>query len=284
MSTINMVEDNAELHYGKGGRKNHYDVLWGEANIHLGYYPHLEGSLVRLNFSQAADNLTERMVKLGKINHHSNVLDLGCGPGKAIRDIATLCGARCTGLDLTPANIERARKLASEQGLNNLVNYVQGSFTEFPDEIKKHKYSHIWSQVALCHAHDELHKILEQAKNVLLDNGIMVLCDYLGNDAPYVSASGANFPYLHGHQAWRKVSEEVGLILIHYENLDRHMAQAYADLAEAADVHGYKSKDGKEPMSNGYREAVNLINNRRMGMNLAVLMKISSGGNIDSKL
>ena len=112
----------------------------------------------------------------------------------------------------------------------------------------------------------------------------MVLCDYLGNDAPYVSASGANFPYLHGHQAWRKVSEEVGLILIHYENLDRHMAQAYADLAEAADVHGYKSKDGKEPMSNGYREAVNLINNRRMGMNLAVLMKIPSGGNNDSKL
>ena len=52
----------------------------------------------------------------------------------------------------------------------------------------------------------------------------------------------------------------------------------------AADVHGYKSKDGKEPMSNGYREAVNLINNRRMGMNLAVLMKIPSGGNNDSKL
>ena len=43
-------KDNSEVHYGAGGnddsasgakKKGHYDVLWGQDNIHLGYYPHL---------------------------------------------------------------------------------------------------------------------------------------------------------------------------------------------------------------------------------------------------
>ena len=56
-----------------------------------------------------------------------------------------------------------------------------------------------------------------------------------------------------------------------YENLDRHMAQAYSQLALTADTHGFMMKDGVRPMSKGYTEAVQLINSRRMGMNLALL-------------
>ena len=100
---------------------------------------------------------------------------------------------------------------------------------------------------------------------------MMLIVDYLGNDAPYTSASGAHFPYLHGHAAWRRTAGEAGLILMRYENLDRHMAQAYSQLALTADTHGFMMKDGVRPMSEGYTEAVQLINSRRMGMNLALL-------------
>lgn len=87
----------------------------------------------------------------------------------------------------------------------------------------------------------------------------------------YTSASGSHFPYLHGHAAWRKVADEAGLVLQHYENLDAHMAQGYRDLATGADLNGFKTKDGLRPMSDDYNKAVELIETQRMGMNLAVL-------------
>eukprot|EP01047_Picozoa_sp_COSAG01_P002356 COSAG01_NODE_63_length_29632_cov_270.650662_5_plen_77_part_00 len=65
---------------------------------------------------------------------------------------------------------------------------------------------------------------------------------------------------------------------MHYENLDKHMAQAYADLAVTADFHGFMMKDGVRPMSEGYREAVELINTRRMGMNMALLAMPEDAG------
>eukprot|EP01047_Picozoa_sp_COSAG01_P002354 COSAG01_NODE_63_length_29632_cov_270.650662_3_plen_79_part_00 len=55
--------------------------------------PHLEGGLVMLNFEQAAVHLTERMIRLAKIDHTSTVLDLGCGKGIACQHIAERTGA-----------------------------------------------------------------------------------------------------------------------------------------------------------------------------------------------
>merc|ERR1711966_60157 len=65
-------------------KSSHYDTVWGEDNIHLSYYPHLVGpvggdNLAVLNNKQAADCLTKRMIDVGRINHKTTLLDLGCG-------------------------------------------------------------------------------------------------------------------------------------------------------------------------------------------------------------
>ena len=111
------------------------------------------------------------MIKLAKINQHSAVLDLGCGPGIATRHIAQYTGAKCVGLDLTPANIARATELAASQGLAQSCEYMEGSFTSYPAALSARKFTHIWSQVALCHVHKEFPTILEQAKGVLAEGG-----------------------------------------------------------------------------------------------------------------
>lgn len=225
---------------------------------------------VWLDFAQAADYLTEMMIKLGKVDRRSVVLDLGCGPGLATRQIAARTGAACVGLDLTPENVARATEAASAAAG---CRYFEGSFTSFPPGVAAagRPYTHIWSQVALCHAHAELDTIFEEAKTVLVPGGKFVLTDYLGADGPYTSASGAHFPHLHGHVAWREVADKAGLVLEHYQNLDRHMAQGYRDLAAAAEHHGFRSKDGSRPMAEDYHNAVALIEAGRMGMNLVVL-------------
>lgn len=116
-------------------RASHYDVLWGKDNIHSGYYPHLMSRVeVPLNFSQAAAVSTRRLLTLGDVSHTSRVLDLGCGKGLACKLVASLTGAACTGLDLSPGNIARAKDLATAHPELKL-DFLIGSFTDLPAEL-----------------------------------------------------------------------------------------------------------------------------------------------------
>ena len=126
-------DDNSVAEYYD--RALHYDVLWGKDNIHSGYYPHLMSRMeVPLNFSQAAAVATRRLLTLGDVSHTSRVLDLGCGKGLACKLVASLTGAACTGLDLSPGNIARAKALAAAHPELKL-DFVVGSFTELPAEL-----------------------------------------------------------------------------------------------------------------------------------------------------
>merc|ERR1740124_307138 len=61
-------------------KASHYDTLWGQDNLHIGYFPHLDKNTdVVLNPSQAALALTERMIKIASIGPTDKVLDLGSG-------------------------------------------------------------------------------------------------------------------------------------------------------------------------------------------------------------
>jgi len=133
----------------------HYDEIWGKDNIHIGYYPHLtDRTAPELDFQAAAVQITNRLIELGDISHESRVLDLGCGKGIACAQIAEMTGAQCTGLDLSPANIDRANDLAVSRPELQL-DFLEGSFISLPASLHG-KYTHIISQEAFSHVHAEL--------------------------------------------------------------------------------------------------------------------------------
>jgi len=263
-------------------KATHYNLIWGEDNIHLGYYPHIGvtggNSVVVLNNKQASQELTRRMIDVARINHNSEVLDLGCGKGQSLRVIQSYTGAKCVGIDISTTNIVRANEWVKEKGLESELSFFEGSFTELPKEILDRKFSVIFSQVAFCHVHTELPAIFKELQKVLAPGGVVVINDYLGCDLP----SGASqttkdhvwkrlhFEYLHGHVAWRKIADEAGLVIDFYENLDKHMVQTYLDMANTAEEHGIKSADGEQLCIN-YRQTATAIRNREIGMNLALL-------------
>jgi len=133
------AEANQKDYYDKS---SHYDTVWGEDNIHLGYYPHLVGAvggdnLAVLNNKQAADCLTKRMIDVGRINHKTTLLDLGCGKGQACKLIAQQTGAKCVGVDIGHVNVVRANEVAAtmpELGME----FCEGSFTDIPKEASSH--------------------------------------------------------------------------------------------------------------------------------------------------
>ncbi|MEO8714771.1 MAG: class I SAM-dependent methyltransferase, partial [Acetobacteraceae bacterium] len=85
-------------------------------------------------FSTAAPISDERalamVVAAGRAGADDTVLDLACGGGLVVCAFAPLV-RQATGIDLTPAMLERARALAAEKGLGN-VAWRQGDVRALP--------------------------------------------------------------------------------------------------------------------------------------------------------
>lgn len=232
---------------------SHYDVLWGKDNLHIGYYPHLidvsvssdsrspstdkktddaavagAAATTTTTPAEAAYTLTKRMIQLANITATDRVLDLGSGKGKACYDIATLTqGASCTGVDLTPNNVERANALARHHP-HLPLHFQVGSFTHLPASIvdETEKYDVVFSQVAFCHVHDQLDTIFQQVMHVLKPTtGRFIVNDYLGGIGSAIAGTETtehihpdtlehvfkrlHFSSLHGHKSWRRIADTV---------------------------------------------------------------------------
>ena len=77
---------------------------------------------------------TEDFVAQLGLSREDQVLDVGCGIGGTARYLASTCGCRVTGLDLTPEFVEAGRVLCAWVGLGERVDLTQGSALAMPFE------------------------------------------------------------------------------------------------------------------------------------------------------
>jgi SAM-dependent methyltransferase len=70
-----------------------------------------------------------KLVKFAQVRAGERVLDVGCGTG-VVAITAARTGAQASGLDLTPALLERARKNAAVAGVN--VDFIEGDAEALP--------------------------------------------------------------------------------------------------------------------------------------------------------
>lgn len=70
---------------------------------------------------------------LGSLSQGEDVLDLGCGAGTDVLVAAQMVGAdgTATGIDMTPAMAEKARRASTEMGATN-VSIVEGAVEALP--------------------------------------------------------------------------------------------------------------------------------------------------------
>jgi SAM-dependent methyltransferase len=74
-------------------------------------------------------SVAPKLVRFAGVTRGKDVLDVGCGTGVVALTAARL-GARVTGVDLTPALLERARQNASIMGLS--AEWVEGDVESIP--------------------------------------------------------------------------------------------------------------------------------------------------------
>ncbi|MEG4236281.1 methyltransferase domain-containing protein [Microcoleus sp. Pol14C6] len=87
------------------------------------------------------------LMKMARVSKSDTVLDVACGPGIVACAFAAV-SSHVTGIDLTPAMLDRARSLAQQKNLTNL-SWHQGDIETlpFPDE----SFSIVLSRYAFHH-------------------------------------------------------------------------------------------------------------------------------------
>jgi SAM-dependent methyltransferase len=100
------------------------------------------------------------------------VLDVACGPGLVVCAFAAVV-RHATGIDLTPAMLERARALAAERGLTN-VAWRQGDVLPLPWPAAS--FTIVVSRFAFHHFLDPL-AVLHEMRRVCAPGGAVVVVD-----------------------------------------------------------------------------------------------------------
>ena len=112
------------------------------------------------------------LIKASGAGPDDTVLDVACGPGLVVCAFAKVV-AHATGIDITPAMLDRARQLQAEKGLTN-VTWKLGDVLSlpFPDA----SFSIVTSRFAFHHILDPF-KVLGEMKRVCKPGGKVVVAD-----------------------------------------------------------------------------------------------------------
>ncbi|EEC68040.1 hypothetical protein OsI_35865 [Oryza sativa Indica Group] len=101
------------------------------------------------------------------------VLDVGCGIGGPLREIARFSSASVTGLNNNDYQISRGQELNFSVGLSETCNYVKGDFMNMP--IPDCTFDAAYALDATCHAPDavgvysEIFRVLKPGKLFAMD-------------------------------------------------------------------------------------------------------------------
>jgi len=119
------------------------------------------------------------LVEFSGVRAGDTVLDVACGPGLVVAAFATQC-RHATGIDLTPAMIDKAREHAASRNLTNVDWHVGNVLPlPFPDRA----FSAVVSRFAFHHFPDPLAVLREMAR-VCGRPGRIVVADIAASDDP----------------------------------------------------------------------------------------------------
>jgi ubiquinone/menaquinone biosynthesis C-methylase UbiE len=117
-------------------------------------------------------DLLQRIVSAAAPHPQDTVLDVACGPGILACAFARVA-SHATGIDLTPAMLDQARKTQSEQGLLNLT-WDAGDITDLP--YPDRHFDIVSCRFVFHHLLDPLTALREMVR-VCRDGGRIVVAD-----------------------------------------------------------------------------------------------------------
>lgn len=216
----------AQAYYDSDDADNFYYTIWGGEDIHVGIYRGDDDTI-----REASRRTVQRMAAgLAGLDAGALVLDIGAGYGGAARHLATAYRCRVVALNLSRVENERNRRMNRAQGLDRLIEVVDGSFEEIP--LAPASCDVVWSEDAMLHS-GARRKVIAEVARVLRPGGVFVFTDPMqADDCP----RGVLAPILErihlqslGSPAfYREACAAAGLEEIGFEDLTPQLATHYA--------------------------------------------------------
>jgi len=230
-----------------------YTKVWGEGNIHFGYFPELaevadpataQAFALTTTYEKACEVISTRMCEKIKMDATARVIDLGCGYGKPALDLAKKFGCEVLGLDLSELHVKRGNSMAEKHPNLNL-SFVQGDMTKLPSKVDEYKPTVAFTQAAFCHIHHILKDVLKEAYRILPEEGYLLVNDVLSPK----KASALTIEYVYKRMSFKmllstdqyiEMLKEVGFEVESVEPLTWHFWHSYNILSNRSAKHGMK--------------------------------------------
>jgi len=177
---------------------------------------------------------TAELAKLAEISAEMSVLDVGAGIGGPARFLASACGSRVTGIDLSPPFVEGARYLTKRTGLDARVSFETASALELP--FDDGSFDAAFLQHVAMNIHDRP-RLYREIRRVLKAGGRFATFDVVAQaGAPHFPlpwARSATASFLLTADATREAIEHAGFRVLAWKD-DTEAAKAWmAQLRES---------------------------------------------------
>jgi ubiquinone/menaquinone biosynthesis C-methylase UbiE len=130
------------------------------------------------------DDALRMIVEAARPGPDDRLLDVACGPGLVVCALAPHVQA-ATGIDVTPAMLERARKLAADKGLAN-VAWRQGDVYALP--YADASFTIVTTRFSVHHFLDPASVLREMARVCAPGGRVIVVDDYASEDPAKAAA------------------------------------------------------------------------------------------------
>ena len=151
-----------------------YEYGWGQS-FHFGARRRGEG------FEESLRRHEFYLASRAGFGDGDRVLDVGCGVGGPMRNIAHFSGARVVGINNNAYQIERGQAHNRKAGLEGQCEFAKGDFMQMPFEAAS--FDAAYAIEATCHAPDRL-GVYSEVYRVLKPGGCFVGYEWIVTD-PY---------------------------------------------------------------------------------------------------
>lgn len=124
--------------------------------------------------AESLENTNAYLAERAGIQRSSRVLDAGCGVGGSAIWLAKNFGCEVVGVTLVTRQVEIARQLAGEHGVDALVRFEQADMVSTP--FSDAHFDVVWNLESMCHV-ISLDTYLSEVRRVLKDGGRFVCID-----------------------------------------------------------------------------------------------------------
>jgi sterol 24-C-methyltransferase len=124
-----------------------YEFGWGQS---FHFAPRFKGESLRASITRHERHLAQVL----ELRPGMKVLDVGCGVGGPMREIASFSGASIIGVNNNEYQVDRGRRQTAKAGLSHIAEFLKADFMKIP--VPDGEYDAVYAIEAICHAPDKV--------------------------------------------------------------------------------------------------------------------------------